>query len=1077
MFIYRSNRTEELVRRLEEVVKRPTTFPFSPETIVVSSQGMERWLSQELSRRLGILANARFPFPRAFIDELLSPLGDNDFSRETLTWAIAALLPELSRRPGADAIAGYFSQDASDLALFDLARQVADAFDQYVVYRPELVAAWERGEGHGWQPDLFRAVTQRIGAFHLGARARRFLEQRVPDTVPERISIFGVSSLPRVYVRILAKLSREREVHVFVLSPSPDGTETHPLSRSLGAMGRDFEALLLSEAEHARVENVFVSPERRAILQILQADLHLGKNRKAASPDHPRAVARPEDDSILIHSCHGPLREVEVLRDQLLAAFDRDSTLEPHDVVVMTPFIDRYAPLIDAIFARPAGTPGFIPYRIADRTIRSANGVADVVLRAFDLAGGRMTASDVLDFVQLDPMRQRFGFEPEDLPELRRLVSEAAIHWGIDARHRTSLGQPEQQENTWRFGLGRMLLGATMPPDNQRAETFAGLVPLRVSPEDADLAGKLAECCRAVFEWHVTSAEPRPASEWARAVNALLETFVEEGEASIAATRTIRSRTERLVRAAEKVGFGRPIDRAAWASLLEAGLEGETTSRHFASGGVTFCALLPMRSVPFRMVCILGLNDAEFPRKDRAAGFDLIARHPRTGDRSARAEDRQLFLEAILSARDRLHLSYVGKTIHENAEIPPSVVVAELADAIETAFSVRRERPGQLELAFAAASAAPRVLIEHPLQPWSPRYFDSSDPRLVSHVAADADGARALAVGTTSVRRFHAAPLTATEREEVSVAELARFFENPSRGLLRGRLGVALEDEPHLVSDRGPTTLSGLDKYALGADLLQRELRGAPPENTLEWARGSGLLPFGTPGEVELSDVTAEVQALRGRAAHWLEGGRREPLELDITLAGGRITGALRDIYARGHVLVQFGRIRPRTELRAWVYHLALQASGVVARTILLGRSSDRASLIEERTFEPLLTTRAKELLSQLLELRQLGLRAPLCFFPQASREYAERWLRNDGNEKEGARRASDAARAAFDGKRSGISDGDDAYVKRLFAGVDPFETDPVPFDESGELGLPAFGPLALLVFGPLLRGSSTVHA
>lgn len=1075
MFIYRSNRTEELVRRLEEVVKRPIVFPFSPETIVVSSQGMERWLSQELSLRLGILANARFPFPRAFIDELLSPLGDNDFSREELTWAIATLLPELSKGPGADAIAGYLGQDGSDLALLDLARQVADAFDQYVVYRPELVASWERGEGRGWQPDLFRAVARRIGAFHLGARARRFLEQTVPDTVPERISIFGVSSLPRIYVRMLAKLSREREVHVFVLSPSPEGTDAHPLARSLGAMGRDFEDLLLSEAGNAKINDAFVSPERRTTLEVLQAELLSGDGIHATA-SRRRPVTPPEDDSILIHSCHSPLREVEVLRDQLLAAFDRDPTLEPHDVVVMTPFIDRYAPLIDAVFGRSASAPGFIPYRIADRTIRSASGVADVVLRAFDLSGGRMTASDVLDFVQLEPVRQRFGLDPEDLPELRRLVSEAAIHWGIDAHHRMSLGQPEQRENTWRFGLGRMLLGAAMPPDPERSETFAGLLPLRIGPEDADLAGKLAECCRALFTWHRSSRAPRTAADWGQAVNALLETFVEENEANAVAARTIRGRTERLVRAAEKSGFDRPIDCAAWASLLDAGLENETTSRHFASGGVTFCALLPMRSVPFRMVCILGLNDAEFPRRDRTAGFDLVARHPATGDRSARGEDRQLFLEAILSARDRLHLSHVGKTIHENAEIPPSVVIAELADAIESVLGSSHQGHGQLELAFVGASARPRALVDHPLQPWSLRYFDSTDPRLFSHVAADAEGARALALGTTSVRRFHAAPLAASERAEVGVAELARFFENPSRGLLSGRLGVALEDEPHLVSDRGPTALSGLDAYALGADLLQRELRGAPPEGRLDWARGSGLLPFGTPGEVDFSEVLSDVDAVSSRAAHWLEGGRREPLEVDLTLPEGRITGALREIHARGQVFVQFGRVQARTELRAWVNHLALQASGVVARTILLGRSTSRKSMIEERTFEPLTATRAKEHLSVLLALRKLGLRAPLCFFPQASRAYAERSLRHDESDPDRHRRALEAARAAFDGKRTAFSDADDAYVKRVFVGVDPFAMKSVPFDESGALGLPAFGALALLVFGPLLLGSTTEH-
>lgn len=1070
MYIYRSNRTEELVSRLEEVVTRPASSPFSPETIVVSSQGMERWLSQELSQGLGVLANARFPFPRAFIDELLFSPDEGDLSRVELTWAIAALIPDLAQRPGGGALAGYLVEDPTELALFDLAGQIADAFDQYIVYRPELVAAWERGDGRGWQADLFRAVTLRVGGSHLATRARRFLEGPVPSSVPERISVFGVSSLPRTYVRMLAKVAMEREVHVFLLSPSPEGSAKHPLARSLGAMGHDFESLLLEEAPHAKVEDLFVAPKGRSLLHVLQGDLHAGRSRSSLSRDSPRWVISPGDDSILIHSCHSALREVEVLRDQLLVAFDADPTLEPHDVVVMAPQIDRYAPLIDAVFGRPPGAPGFIPFRIADRRIRSASGVADAVLRAFDLAGGRMTASDVLDFVQLDPVRERFGLAPEDLPEVRRLVSEAAIHWGIDARHRARLGQPAENENTWEFGLGRLLLGVAMPPDPGRAETFTGLRPVRMSGEDGELAGKLSECCRALFAFHDDSREARPPSEWGKVVNALIDTFIAETEANVAAARAIRSRTERLLRSAEAAGFDRPLDREAWASLLDIGLEGETTSRHFASGGVTFCALLPMRSVPFRVVCLVGLNDAEFPRNDRAAGFDLIARHPATGDRSLRAEDRQLFLEAILSARDRLHLSYVGRTIHENAELPPSVVVSELADAIDAAFALHREQPGQLALAFADGGAARRVLVEHPLQPFSPRYFDSEDGRLVSHVRADAEGARAIALGMTTVRRFHEGPLVEAERSELGIGELSAFFENPSKGILRGRLGVTLEDEPLQISDRGPISLSGLDAFTLGADLVERELRGRPPADVVEWARASGLLPFGTPGEVELADVLADVTPLVERARHLLSGGKREPIEVELALPGGRLTGALRDVHARGQVFVQFGRIRARTELRAWIHHLALQASGIVASTILLGRALDREDRIEERVFEPLLATRARELLTELLRLFRLGVRAPLCFFPTTSRAYAEKRLKAGDEDPEAELKALDAARQIFRDKRNPFSDSKDPYVKRFFSDVDPFVVEPVPFDETATLGLPAFGELALSIYRPLLR-------
>ncbi len=1064
MFIYRSNRTEELARALSEVVRQPKGSPLGSETIVVSSLGIERWLCQELARHLGIVANARFPFPRAFIEEVLQPFGDGEFSRDTLTWAIAALLPGLEERHSARAISPYLDRDRSDPSLIELSRELANVFDQYVVYRPDLVRAWERGEGRGFQPDVFRALVKRVRGTHLAARAERYLQSSLGPGGPDRVSIFGVSTLPPIYLRVLSKLSREREVHVFLLSPSRGGGGVHPLFRSLGTLGQDFESLLLAQAPHAKVRDLFVARHAKTMLGRLQAELLDGRTESKAQA--PRTVVAQSDDSIEFHSCHGSLREVEVLRNRLLDAFDRDPTLEPHDVAVMAADIDHYAPLIDAVFAQPPGSPGFIPYRIADRAIRASNGVADTVLRAFDLSTSRLSASDVLDFLQLDPVRARFGIAPEQLSEVRRLVSDAGIRWGASAAHRAAVGQPGRPENTWQFGLSRLLLGRALPHSDESVETFQGLIPRNITPEEADLVGKLSECCRALFSWHEQSRAPRPPKEWGRAVSSLLDTFVAEEEGTVAAARSVRATAERLVRAAEDARFDAPIDRAAWLTLLGRALESERASRHFVAGGVTFCALLPMRSVPFRLIYLLGLNDAQFPRKDSAPGFDLIARQPKVGDRSSRAEDRQLFLEVLLSARERLILSFVGRTIHENSPIPPSVVVSELMDAIDAKFSTTPGAPEQLALAFQGPSQS--AFTEHPLQPFSPRYFGSGDPRLVSYVPSDAEGALALSRGQVSTPCFQPSPLSAAREPEIRLEDLVRFFENPARGLLRGRLGIDLGDEPNVISDRDPIILEPLDAYTLGADLLRRELRGLAPRDKLAWSRAHALLPFGTLGEVALSDVFANVAALAGRAGPRISTPRRDPVEVDTDLGDARVLGALRDVREDAQVFVGYFKIRARTTVRAWVHHLALQTSGLSLPTVLIGRSADSGGRIEEHRFTPLAQGRARELLAELVNLYRLGLQAPLAFFPSTSRQFVESWHREETDVPPEQSRALAAARKRFLDPRSGFAEGDDAYVKRLFAGMDPF----VLRSRPSEIAMPSFCEVALTVFRPLIEAS-----
>jgi exodeoxyribonuclease V gamma subunit len=1082
LFIYRSNRTEQLAEALAEVVRKPLASPLAPEVIVVSSQGIERWLSQQLASRLGIFANARFPFPRAFVDELLSkgPAASDPFARDALPWSIAALLPEVARGPGAEAVASYLAGDDRGEKLFDLAHDVASAFDQYVVYRPELVLAWERGAGRGFQPDLFRALVRRHGRAHVAARAAAFLSAGIPASAPERVSIFGASSLPRLYVRLLARLARQREVHVFLLRASPYDVEAHPLAASLGRLSREFEQVLREEAPAATIVDSFVDAGKRSMLEVVQSDLLGGKVREPGSTATPRAVARPFDTSIVAHSCHGPLREVEVLRDQLLFAFDSDQTLAPEDVAVMTPDIDEYAPLIDAVFGLDPEEPGFIPYKIADRRVRAGNPAAEALLRMLELSAGRMKASDVLDLLQLEPVRDKLEIGAEELPVLRRLVRESGIRWGIDERHRAELGQPGTRENTWRFGLDRLVLGQALPNDDA---AFEGALPLPLPGAEAgELAGKLAEAARKVFAARELLLLPKTPAAWAEALSAVVAMLVSSEDRHLPLVHATRDALSALAGFAQAAGFEGPVHREAMGTMLGRLFDRETSGRSFLSGGVTFCALLPMRSIPFRIVYLLGLSDSAFPRRDRAPAFDLIAQHPEVGDRSSREEDRLLFLEALLSARQRFVMSFVGRAAHDNTQLAPSAVVAELLDTLDRTFSTTSEREGQLPLPIddhrvAKDGLGRRAVIDHPLQAFSARYFGASqDSRLFSYGDSEAEGARALSGREVRFERFASAPLLDTASEVLELSDLLRFLENPARSFFRRRLGVVLEDEPSLVSDRDPVELSPLESYELGARLLEQLARGRGLGDARSWARGLGLVPPGAAGEIDVQRATDIARRLLTDAREWLEGEPAPPLPFELGLDGAILSGVLRDVRPKGLALVRFARLKPKNELAAWAQHLALCAArptGSFRNTLVLGRARNDDARVEGRVFEPVDEARAKRHLSELARLYRLGQRSPLSLFPNASKVFAERFVAAmDRPDRE--KSALWAARKAYTDRSAG-AEADDAYVRRIFASVDPFATGPSPFDPTGEAGLPTFAEVSLMVFAPLLENSETV--
>ncbi len=1082
MFVHRSNRLEELVGVLAEVVERPVGGALTPEVVVVQSKGMERWLGMELSRRLGVWSNGQFPFPRSLMEQLfaavLGDAGAERFSREALAWAVSALLPELARDPAFAPVASYLDDDPQGLKRLQLSQRVAYLFDQYAVFRPGMVQKWERGGGDGWQPALWRALVARLGSGHVAARAERFLAvwdqlDELPPGVPARISVFGVSALPPIYVRLLARVARRVELHLFLLSPSreywaeirsereaqralrgarlPDRGELHldqgnPLLASLGRAGRDFQRVLESLDDYQETDrDLYRDPGTDSMLAALQSDV-LGLRRRA-----PGAAAEPlarDDASIAVHACHSAMREVQVLRDQLIDMFERDRSLEPRDVIVMVPDVEAYAPLVDAVFGDSATGPGRIPYRIADRTRRSASAVTEAFLSLLAFAGGRARTSEVLDLLQLEPIRARFGMEAADLGELAHWVHDAGVRWGVDAADRAQAGQPPYQENTWHFGLERLLLGYAMSGQ----DLFAGVLPFEdVEGGDVELLGQLAELAERLFAWRKRLAEPRTPSDWQVALGRMLDDLVFVRDRDTWQLSVVRDALASLADAAAAAGFEERIPLPAVRALLEQSFGEERTTHDFMAGGVTFCAMLPMRSIPFRVVCLLGMNDGDFPRASRQRSLDLMAADPLPGDRDPREEDRYLFLEALLSARERLVISYVGRSVQDNGVRPPSVVVGELLDALSASFGIDRDG----------------FVLVHPLQPFSPRYFGAGgDPRLFSYGADESDGARALAAPKQDAPLFQREALPAVEGDElgVDIGELARFFENPARGLLKGRLGLVLERQSVLVEDREPIELDHLELYKIGASLLTRALDGGSLEDGLTRTRAQGVLPAGTPGRLQYAAVERQVLEVASDAQRYREGGRLPPLEVDLQVGGTRIGGALGNLWQRAQLRVQYSRLKSRQRLSTWVRHLALSLvapEGYPRRSVIVGRAKDGSA--DVFALGPVEAERARELLGGLVELYWLGQRAALELFPEASSSYVTELGKHAG-EPDAAARAERKARGVFNDRRGG-AEAEDAYVQRAFDGRDALSAER-PFGL--ELAIPGFAELARRVFEPM---------
>ncbi|HEU5037960.1 MAG TPA: exodeoxyribonuclease V subunit gamma [Nocardioides sp.] len=1011
--LHRAARTDVLADRLGELLATPLDDPFAEEVVVVPARGVERWLTQRLSHRLGtgprggdgVCAGVRFLNPASLISLLLGRERDDPWDPERLVWPVLATIDDCLDDPGFETLARHLGHglDGPDGELrrnrrYSVAIRLAGLFASYARQRPSLVAGWREGDdGDGigelaedlrWQPELWRRVLPRVDAPPPDVRHARTLETLRAGgdglPLPGRLSLFGHTRIPVTEVELLVALGEHRDVHLYLPQPSPELWDAldglggvvprdedtsadrvgHPLLASLGRDARELRRTLdgISTRSTTGVELVpCAEPAPGTMLGWLQHDL-----RANHAPTYDERAGRhlaDGDRSLQVHACHGPARQVDVLREVLVGMLQDDPTLEPRDILVMCPDIETYAPLISAGFglAQPqspaAGHPAhLLRVKLADRALTSTNPLLAVAGDLLELSGGRVTAADVLDLAATEPCRRRFGFTDDDLDRVSRWVARAGVRWGLDEESRAAFRMERFPHNTWRTGLDRILLGVAMSGDDHR-HLGRGLPLDDVGSNEIDLAGRLAELVERLDTCLTGLAAARTVAEWTERLRAGVRglTDVADDDAW-----QLPQFERELARAAASSHEGEiELRLSDVRAMLQSRLAGRPTRANFRTGTLTVCTMVPMRSVPHRVVCLVGLDDGVFPRAGAVDGDDVLGRRPLTGERDHRSEDRQLLLDAVMAATEHLVITYTGADEQSGARRPPAVPLGEILDAADrtTAEPVRD-----------------RIRTHHPLQPYDARNFEPGRP--FSFDAAALAGARSAWGVRRDPRPLLTGPLPTRAREDVSLADLKAFLVHPVRSFLRERLDVATPFEPDDLADAIPVTLDNLGKWQIGDRLLRELLAGHDPVAVMTAEQLSGTLPPGGLGTAALDEVVQECQRLWVRTADLREGEPRS-VDVEVDLGDGRrLTGTVPGVYGTRVVSLGYSRLNARQRLRAWVDLLALSASYPDQHWTAHAVGRERAG--PKRALCGPLDHRAVDWLRDLVDLRDRGLCEPL---------------------------------------------------------------------------------------------------
>ena len=980
MFIlHSSNKTENLVGHLTHVIRTmPLSSPFAKEVFLIQSQGMERWLSQQLAGQLKVWANYEFLFPGKFFSSIAqrvdSRLNDAAFERNLMLWRIEALLRQLD---GVEflPIKNYLSTDNQDLKRYQLAKQLAQIFDQYQMMRPDMLSLWQKGEllhdnaTERWQRALWLAICAQTGNKHRGALWQEAIAKfnniqpgTLSAALPERISVFGINTMPPIFLSYLEGLAKHCDVHFFLLNPcesywadllskrlsvQDEIFDGHPLLSALGQQGREFQVMLLEQVNpHFEPKSFELSNEHQqaTVLQQLQNDILA--NQLDEQSNIRSLVA---DNSISIHACHSRLREVEVLKNQLLAALEHDASLELRDIVVMAADIEVYEPFISAVFSD-------IQHAIADRSLRLSNNTLDAFIRFLALSQSRLGWQSVLDLLEQPVIYGHFALSETDLELIKYWLQETHVRWGQSAQHKKELGLPELNENTWQAALDRLLMGYAVGSEE---EFVCDVLPFPdIEGSSAQALGGLCSFINLLFKAKNELKRPKTLTNWTTQLNFYAEQLL--GPTGSIEQQQLHELLAALSADLEDV-HNEPLALPIITSWLEDRVSESKSTQGFLRGQLTFCSMLPMRSIPFKIIALLGMNEGEFPKIDQSPTFDLLSlkEYFRKGDRSRRIDDRYQFLEILLSTRQQLLMTYIGQSIANNETIFPSVVISELLEVLQDSYQLQD------------------LTIREPLQSFSHRYFNGSSS-LVSFSSADCETAKALQTPEIKPTDWWQGELTTDENSVIELADLLAFYQHPQRYFMRQQLSVRFQGISAQTEECEPFVIDKMDGYSIYHDWIKQRLLG---ENlSVKKLQAQGRWLSGVLGELEFVKQQTTVEDFVTRIQEKNLGAPIEEVAIDIHVNQYRLIGKLGCRYEKASLIYRYADLKGKDFINALLQHCVLNQ--------LAPQSTYCLSTDEDIVFLP--EQGSAELLASLVDIYCAGQQTPNAFFVEAALVYVK---------------------------------------------------------------------------------------
>ena len=932
-----SNSLNQLADKLSEEIRNQKHSVFQPVYIITQTEGMNSWLKLRIAQRMGIAANIEFLKPNDLINQVYFSLGGpfkKSLNSDDLNWLLYKVLGEKQFIQAFPRISDYYNYEGIDKEVkrMALAEKVADLFDQYQIYRPDMIQAWnqdklftkyeeEKWQKELWQrtknvsPDLFPDKTQ-IGKYIHEALKDPNQTERLKQRLPV-IYLFGISVITEYHLEIFQHLSKFIEIHFLLLNPAPydfwyedksekllyflkkigkaHHSETSTGNTLLTAWGKilqdTFTILFKNEALINSYDVIGdIQPKEDSLLHKVQASVF--ENRQPEKGNFTKDNLM--DGSVNINSCYGPAREVEALYNYLTHLVDqKKELLSSRDIIVMVSDIDLYASYIKAVFDNAQHK---FYYTIADESYAASDSISNALHNILALTEQEFTAEVVVRLLDFSSIRNRHMII--NTSQVREIVDAANIRFGIEGDH-----ADDSVYVSWKYGLKRIMYGICISGGEEYGHGKDSFFPMdNVESSDAINVIRFVHFAEALIQSLEERTQKKKIGDWVAYVEKVLNNFVintEENQEEDYGELLTQLENYNTINEL----FTEEISYEVFAHNFLPSLTGVTRSKAFAGGGITFCSLIPMRSIPFKVVCLLGMNFDKFPRKDKKTSFNLIEKERRKGDRNIKENDKHLFLETLLSAQKYLYISYTGQSVKDNSGLPPSILVDELLDYIESAA----EEP---------AKVREELITTHPLHSFSQKY-KSGHPKFYSYLLHPQEQSKNL---------FSDKEKEGSEINEIQLHKLISFLKSPVKGYYNNVLGIYYGGDDVTLKDTEIFELDQLGKWSFKKQVLKIGEEDMHAFRNEQLKKGN--LPLKNMAPVVLKSIREEMAEVKETFKDLTRGKEETVFAVHLEIDGVMLKGSVENIYDNKLVAVSFSKKENKYLLEAWINYLVLRAAG-----------------------------------------------------------------------------------------------------------------------------------------------------